>query len=166
MTPRAARGRAFPLLACALLLTAPAAAGAQRVRQVIDGDTIAVSGVGVVRLIGVDAPEKTGSYRPSEPFGYAATRYMRGLLDGQDVRLEFDGPRTDPYRRTLAYVFLRDGRLANLEIIRAGWAETYRRFTFGRKGDFLAAEREARTGCRGMWAARRRQCRAAPGARP
>jgi endonuclease YncB( thermonuclease family) len=50
-----------------------APAEAQRVRQVIDGDTITVSGVGVVRLIGVDAPEKTGSYRESEPFGDAAT---------------------------------------------------------------------------------------------
>jgi micrococcal nuclease len=142
-------------LAATALVTCPAAAGAQRVRQIFDGDTISVSGVGVVRLIGVDAPEKTGGYRESEPFGDAAARFLRALLEGQTVRLEFDGPRKDAYNRTLAYVFLGDGRLANVEVIRAGWAETYRRFEFRRKPDFLAAERAAQTARRGMWAARR-----------
>jgi micrococcal nuclease len=141
----------------ALLLCAGCAApaDAQRVRQVIDGDTITVSGVGVVRLIGVDAPEKTGGYRESEPFGDAATRFARTLLEGKDVRLEYDGARKDQFNRTLAYVFLPDGRLANLEIIRAGWAETYRRFEYTRKPDFFAAERDAKAARRGMWATRR-----------
>ena len=134
---------------------APATADAQRVRQVIDGDTITVSGVGVVRLLGVDAPEKTGGYRQSEPFGDAATKFMMALVDGQIVRLEYDGPRTDSYNRTLAYVFLPDGRLANEEIIRAGFAETYRRFEYGRKPAFFNAEREAKAARRGMWATRR-----------
>ncbi len=139
----------------ALLAVLPGSAAAQRVRQVIDGDTITVSGVGVVRLIGVDAPEKTGGYRPSEPYGDAATKFMRALVDGQVVRLEYDGPRKDQYSRTLAYVFLPDGRLANEEIIRAGWAETYRRFDYHRKPAFFAAEREAKDARRGMWAKRR-----------
>jgi micrococcal nuclease len=134
----------------------PAAADAQRVRQVIDGDTITVSGVGVVRLLGVDAPEKSGGYRESEPFGDAATAFMRRLLDGKDVTLEFDGPRKDQYNRTLAYVLLPDRRIANVEIIRAGLAETYRRFDYRRKPEFQAAERDAREARRGMWASRRR----------
>lgn len=133
---------------------APAPAEAQRVRQVIDGDTITVSGVGVVRLLGVDAPEKKGGYRESEPYGDAATKFMRALVDGQLVRLEYDGPRKDQYNRTLAYVFLPDGRLANVEIIRAGLAETYRRFEYHRKPAFFAAEREAKGAKRGMWAKR------------
>jgi micrococcal nuclease len=141
--------------ALAVLLGVVAPAHAQRVRQVFDGDTISVANVGVVRLIGVDAPEKHGSYRASEPFGDAAAAYLRDLLQGKDVRLEYDGPRTDPYKRTLAYVFLADGRLANLEVIRAGWAETYRRFSFVRKADFLAAEADAKAARRGMWARRR-----------
>lgn len=149
------RGPVIGALLSALVATATPAE-AQRVRQVFDGDTISVANVGVVRLIGVDAPEKHGSYRASEPFGDAAADFLRALLLGKDVRLEFDGPRTDPYKRTLAYVVLADGRLANLEIIRAGWAETYRRFTFVRKPDFLAAERDAKAARRGMWAQRRR----------
>jgi micrococcal nuclease len=80
---------------------------------------------------------------------------MKTLLEGQVVRLEYDGPRTDQYKRTLAYVFLTDGRLANLEIIRAGWAEVYRRFEYARKPAFFAVEREAKDAKRGMWATRR-----------
>jgi micrococcal nuclease len=148
------RGPSIAVLLLALLF--PASANAQRVRQVIDGDTITVSGVGVVRLLGVDAPEKTGGYRDSEPFGDAATAFMRRLVEGKDVTLEYDGPRKDLYNRTLAYVVLPDGRIANIEIIRAGLAETYRRFTYARKPQFQAAEREAREARRGMWANRRR----------
>jgi micrococcal nuclease len=142
------------LAACAFVVALPAAAAAQRVRQVIDGDTITVSGVGVVRLLGVDAPEKTGGYRQSEPFGDAATAFMKRLVEGQIVTLEYDGPRKDQFNRTLAYVVLPGGRLANLEIIRAGFAETYRRFEYTRKPEFFAAEREAKDARRGMWATR------------
>lgn len=135
---------------------APAPATASlRVRQVIDGDTITVSGIGTVRLLGVDAPEKTGGYLESEPYGDEAARFMRTLLDGKLVRLEYDGERKDPYNRTLAYVFLEDGTLANEAIIRAGLAEVYRRFDYRRKPAFQAAEREARQARRGMWAGQR-----------
>jgi micrococcal nuclease len=143
------------VVALALSAGCAATAEAQRVRQVIDGDTLTVSGVGVVRLIGVDAPEKNGGYRDSEPFGDAATKYMKSLVEGQDVRLEYDGPQKDQYNRTLAYVYLRDGRLVNLEIIKAGYAETYRRFEYRKKPDFFAAERDAKAARRGMWASRR-----------
>jgi micrococcal nuclease len=122
---------------------------------VIDGDTITVSGIGTVRLLGVDAPEKTGGYRGAEPYGDQATRFMRTLLEGKLVRLEYDGDRKDQYNRTLAYVVLDDGTTANEAIIRAGWAEAYRRFVYRRKADFQAAEREARAARRGMWAARK-----------
>ena len=61
---------------------------ALRVRKVIDGDTITVSGVGTVRLLGVDAPEKTGGYRDAERYGDEATRFMRELVDGKLVRLD------------------------------------------------------------------------------
>lgn len=139
--------------------TTPPAAAAQsaaparalRVRQVIDGDTITISGIGTVRLIGVDAPEKTGGYRESEPYGDAATRFLRELIEGRLVTLEYDGDRKDQYNRTLAYVFLEDGSCVNEAIIRAGWAEVYRRFEYRRKPDFQKAEREARAARRGIW---------------
>ncbi|MGE3889658.1 MAG: thermonuclease family protein [Vicinamibacterales bacterium] len=124
----------------------------RRVRQVIDGDTLTVSGIGAVRLIGVDAPEKRGGYREAEPYGDQATAYLKKLAEGQLVRLEYDGERRDRYSRTLAYVFLESGTLVNEEMIRAGWAEHYRNFDYRRKGNFQRAEREARAARRGMWA--------------
>jgi micrococcal nuclease len=149
------------LAAAALVACEPADAqpttASLRVRQVIDGDTITVSGVGTVRLLGVDAPEKTGGYRESEPYGDAATRFMRTLVEGKLVRLEYDGDRKDQYNRTLAYVYLEDGTLANEAIIRAGFAETYRRFQYRLKPQFQAAEREAREARRGMWSRLRSQ---------
>lgn len=156
-TPQAVADRADPRGAPATAI--PAAAGGQaaapasalRVRQVIDGDTITISGIGTVRLIGVDAPEKTGGYRESEPYGDAATRYLKGLIEGKLVTLEYDGDRKDQYNRTLAYVLLEDGTCVNEEIIRAGWAETYRRFDYWRKPAFQEAEREARAARRGIW---------------
>ena len=129
----------------------------RRVRKVIDGDTITVSGVGTVRLLGVDAPEKTGGYREAERYGDEATRFMRELVDGKLVRLEYDGERKDKFDRTLAYVLLEDGTIANEAIIRAGWAKTYRRFTYRRKPQFQAAERDARAAGRGMWASEQKK---------
>ncbi|MGE3889899.1 MAG: thermonuclease family protein [Vicinamibacterales bacterium] len=123
----------------------------RRVRQVIDGDTLTVAGIGTIRLIGVDAPEKQGGFREAEPYGDQATAYLRTLADGQLVRLEYDGERKDRYNRTLAYVYLEDGTLLNEAIIRAGWAEYYRSFDYRRKADFRRAEREAREARRGIW---------------
>jgi micrococcal nuclease len=146
--------RRTALVSILLVTFAVAPAWAQRVRQVIDGDTITVSGVGVVRLLGVDAPEKTGGYRAAERFGDASTTFLKKLVEGRVVRLEYDGARKDQYKRTLAYVFLEDGTLANEAIIRAGWAEVYRRFDIVRKPQLMAAERDARSARRGMWATR------------
>ncbi|MFN2445766.1 MAG: thermonuclease family protein [Vicinamibacterales bacterium] len=140
------------ILLSIVLLSVASDVLAQRVRQVFDGDTISVAGIGVVRLLGVDAPEKTGGYREAERLGDQASAFMRTLLAGQIVHLEYDGERKDRYNRTLAYVFLPDGRLANEAIVRAGFAEVYRRFEFRRKNAFLAAEREARAARRGLWA--------------
>jgi micrococcal nuclease len=123
----------------------------RRVRQVIDGDTLTVSGIGTVRLIGVDAPEKTGGYREPEPFGDQATAFLKRQVEGKLVRLEYDGERKDRYNRTLAYVFLEDGTLVNEAVIRAGWAEFYRSFDYRRKKAFEEAEREARAARRGIW---------------
>lgn len=134
---------------------APSPAGAaelRRVRHVIDGDTLTVSGIGTIRLIGVDAPEKAGGFREAEPYGEQATAFLKRLAEGRRVRLEYDGERKDRYNRTLAYVFLEDGTLLNEAIIRAGWAESYRNFAYHRKATFQQAEREARAARRGMWA--------------
>src|SRR5439155_26557732 len=89
--------------------------------RVVDGDTIVLDGDEKVRLIGVDTPETVHPRKPVERFGHDASAFTRRLLQGERVALGFDQQRTDRYGRTLAYVYLTDGRLANEEIIRQGY---------------------------------------------
>ena len=138
--------------AAAALVAAPAAA--QVVERVVDGDTIIVQGVGRVRLIGVDTPETVHPRRPVECFGKEASAYTKRLLHEQHVRLEYDQERTDRYGRTLAYVYLSNGTLANAEIVRQGYGHAYTRFPFRHLDEFRQHEREARQGERGLWGAK------------
>lgn len=144
------RPRRVVALALSWLLVA-SVASAQRVDRVIDGDTIVVQGVGPVRLIGVDTPETVDPRRPVQYFGKEASEFTRRLAAGQIARLEFDGPHTDRYRRTLAYVYLPDGTFLNAEIIRQGYGHAYTQFPFRYLKEFRAYEREARTAGRGLW---------------
>jgi endonuclease YncB( thermonuclease family) len=137
-------------LAVAFLFVA-SAASAQLVERVIDGDTIVVQGIGTVRLIGVDTPETVDPRRPVQYFGKEASDFTRRLATRQVVRLEFDGPRTDRYRRTLAYVYLPDGTLLNAEIVRQGYGHAYTQFPFRYLEDFRGYERQAGEAGRGLW---------------
>ena len=138
------------LLAVPLSVLAPAAAGAQVVERVVDGDTIVVRGVGRVRLIGVDTPETVHPSRPVEFFGREASAFAKRLLQGQRVRLEYDREPTDRYGRTLAYVHLADGTFVNAEIILRGYGHAYTRFPFRHLERFRQLEREARAAGRGL----------------
>lgn len=131
----------------------PTPAGAQVVERVVDGDTIIVAGIGRVRLIGVDTPETVDPRRPVQFFGREASAFAKRLLEGKSVRLEYDQPRTDRYGRTLAYVWLPDGPMANREIIRRGYGHAYTRFPFRYLEEFRALEREARLAGHGLWGA-------------
>ena len=121
------------------------------VERVVDGDTIIVSGLGRIRLIGVDTPETVDPRRPVEFFGREASAFTKRMLDGKRVRLEYDWERTDKYGRTLAYVHLPDGTLVNAEIIRQGYGHAYTRFPFKYLDEFRQYEREAREAGRGLW---------------
>lgn len=126
------------------------------VASVIDGDTIRLDDGTRVRLIGVDTPEVSHPDRPNmkpEPFGPEATEFTRQLVDGRDVRLEFDRERFDPYQRVLAYVYV-DDRLLNEELILAGFSRAETRFPFKHtmKKRFREAELDAKVAKRGMWA--------------
>src|SRR3989338_11663804 len=82
-----------------------------RVVRVIDGDTVMVRIADrevTVRLIGVDAPE-TGGKGEEGKWGREAMEFLRGLLDGGIVALDFDEERQDVYGRILAALSLRGG---------------------------------------------------------
>ena len=121
--------------------------------RVIDGDTIILEDIGRVRLIGVDTPETVHRSKPVERFGKEASEFLRGLIEGGKVWLEYDWQRKDKYGRTLAYVYLPDSTFVNAAIIRFGYGHAYTKYPFKYEEEFRELEREAREAKRGLWAA-------------
>ena len=162
-TFRRTRSVKYRVIVCALVLLSAGCQSVGRkeapehnrlVTRVVDGDTIILDSSERVRLIGVDTPESVDPRRPLQFFGKEATAYTRGLLEGKKVRLSYEGNKVDHYGRTLAYVYLIDGRLANAEIIRDGYGFAYTKYPFSKVDEFRALERDARNSGRGLWASR------------
>jgi endonuclease YncB( thermonuclease family) len=112
---------------------------------VTDGDTITVLRDGrheALRLHGIDAPEKR------QAFGERAKQFTSDLVFGKTVVVRVGG--RDRYGRTIADVFLRDGRSVNQEVVRAGYAWQYRRYSGDQR--LAVLEAEARAAFRGLWA--------------
>jgi micrococcal nuclease len=117
-----------------------------------------------VRLLGVDSPEMRysrknptyGSRHPQdEPFAKEASQWLTQTTQGKMVYLEFDERRFDKYERTLAYVFAdSDSRQSlNAQLLTQGYATLLflgknRRY----ESSFQAAESQARTEKKGIWA--------------
>jgi endonuclease YncB( thermonuclease family) len=131
------------------LLTRPASAETftARVIGVTDGDTLTVHRLGqpeVIRLRGIDAPERGQAY------GERAKQHAATLAFGQVVAVEAAG--RDRYGRLLAEVRLPNGQSLNQELVHAGYAWWFRRYSADRT--LARLEAEARTGRRGLWADR------------
>ncbi len=119
-----------------------------RASRFIDGDTFGLS----VRLIGVDTPETRFPGKPPEPFGKEASRFLRKLLAGTTLRLEFDQDAVDRYGRLLAYVFLPDETFLNALLVCEGYARASTHPPNIKYADlFRQLEREAREAQRGLW---------------
>lgn len=121
----------------------------------IDGDTLLLSLDGTettVRLIGVDAPESV--HRIAEkntPEGKTASQWMKQLVEGKRVSLEYDQERTDQYGRTLAYVYV-DGVMLEDALLAAGMARTLTMEPNTRyQHHFETLEKEARESGAGFW---------------
>ena len=121
-----------------------------RVKSVTDGDTMRCEDGRRVRLLQIDAPEKD-----QRPLGSAARAALLGLAPvGSTVRLETDKRRQDQYGRTLAFVWLPDGRMANEELAREGMVMTLVYKPNVRYVERIEAGVEAaRRAKRGIWAA-------------
>jgi micrococcal nuclease len=134
----------------------------ERVKHVIDGDTLELADGSRVRLIGVDTPETKFSRRSDgkdQPLARDALEFAEQAVEGREVRLEFDFEREDKYGRLLAYVWYTDGAggealLLNEQLIRAGLASALLRFPYSEtmKRRFRAAESDAKRSKRGLWA--------------
>lgn len=128
-----------------------------RVKKVVDGDTFWIddgSQKGLkVRLIGVDAPESRNSgTKEIAFFGKEASEYLKALIAGKKVRLEFDVGHFDQYGRTLAYVYTEDGTFVNANLVKNGYATVMTVPPNVRYAEtFLKLERKARKNSKGLW---------------
>ena len=143
------RTRLAALLALAITLCAGVATGADtftgRVLAVSDGDTITVmrSGSPVkIRFNGIDAPEK------AQPFGDRAYQFVSRKANGETVTIRPTD--TDRYGRVVGVVILPDGKNLNAELVAAGMAWHYKRYSDD--ATLARLEREARKARRGLWA--------------
>ncbi|MEI6237500.1 MAG: thermonuclease family protein [Candidatus Saccharibacteria bacterium] len=140
-----------------IIKSATTTPGYYQINYVVDGDTIAVNMDGKeekVRLIGLDTPETKKPNSPVECFGKAASDYAHKLMDNQSVRLETDPINTnrDRYDRLLRYVYLKDGRMINREMITQGYGFAYLSFPFTKSDEFRQYQKEASEAERGLWA--------------
>jgi endonuclease YncB( thermonuclease family) len=117
---------------------------------VADGDTVTVlTGQKTrfhVRLLGIDAPEK------SQDYGQRSKQSLSGLVYMKEVDVEYE--KTDRYGRLLGRITV-GGKDANLAQVSAGMAWHYKQYERAQgTGDRLAyaeAERSARAGKVGLW---------------
>jgi micrococcal nuclease len=129
-----------------------AGAGAWRVTEVVDGDTLDVvgpdgRGVVTVRIVGINAPEA------GECFGDEATDALAELVDGEDVVLVVDRSDVDQFGRALRYVETLDGVDVGAELVADGFAIARRYPPDDARADAYAAlQREAEGERRGLWA--------------
>ena len=104
---------------CAALVV-PSALVAQDtcvVTSITDGDTLRCNGA-PIRLLLINTPEMDQG-----AFGEVAKEALSSLAPvGTELRLEYDVERLDRYDRTLAYLYLPDGRMVNEELLRVGVA--------------------------------------------
>jgi len=116
-----------------------------QVVAVKDGDTVEVLRAGKavrVRLAEIDAPESR------QDFGTQAKKFLSGLVFGKTVTVLVTD--TDRYGRLVAHLTLADGRDANKELLKAGWAWWYRQYS--KDAELGKLQDEARAAGRGLWA--------------
>jgi len=98
--------------------------GLVKVISISDGDTFTILEGKKnirIRLDAIDAPEK------GMPYAKASKKFLSGLCFGQMVRVK--AVTTDRYGRTVARVVLPDGRDVSTEMIRAGYAWHYKKYS-------------------------------------
>ena len=116
--------------------------------RVVDGDSLELAGHRV-RLFGIDAPESVQDCRDGNGRSYACGREARDALNtaigGQSVSCT---PVGQSYNRDVS-VCTANGRDLSEAMVRSGHALELRQHSRGR---YTAAEREAQSARRGLWA--------------
>ena len=134
-----------------------------KVTRVIDGETLELETGEQVKLIGIDCPELDTEE------GKRTKEFVEGLVEGKEVRLEFDVQQKDKYGRLLAYVWYNPtvsarempmqgayydkfGIFINATIIKSGYASPMTVPPNVKYADlFQKLYQEARENKRGLW---------------
>ena len=118
------------------------------VRKVIDGDTVELFNGLILRYVGMTAPE-TG-----EPFEKEATEANRVLVEGKEIKLEYDNYTSDKFGRILAYPILENGTNVSIELVKKGMAELViyqKRKPFIYQTQLSEAQEQAKSKKLGIW---------------
>lgn len=119
----------------------------EKVKRVIDGDTIELTNGQIVRYSGINAPNS------GEAFEEQATEANTKLVQGKTVMFEYDTYTSDRFGRVLAYVMV-DGKNVSVELARQGLAkvtiyEDRRKLKY--QDELLKVQSEAKIKKRGIW---------------
>ena len=124
-------------------------ANARMYVKVVDGDSLEI-GAKRIRLLEIDAPEYQqfcfDRNRQQYDCGAESKRYLLQMLKQARFKVVCHTEQIDRYKRELAECFAGDLNL-NLEMIRAGWAVTYRTDN----KIYLETEKEAKKAGKGLW---------------
>jgi len=118
------------------------------VKKVLDGDTLVLEGGALVRLKGIDTPERNNT-------GYEeACKALRLSAEGKKLFLSFDeGDEEDRYHRFLAFLTSETGLDINKQLLSSGRAWIYRLDRKSERMDsYLKAQQEAIRIKAGLWA--------------
>ncbi|PID35630.1 MAG: hypothetical protein CR993_09300 [Rhodobacterales bacterium] len=110
---------------------------------VVDGDTIRIQKT-QIRLFGIDAPEM------NHPYGKNAKWALFEMCKGQTIRAEITDQ--DAHGRTVARCYLEDGRDLSAEMVKAGLAIDWKKFSGGKYRHLEVADARKK-----MWLADARQ---------
>lgn len=117
------------------------------VKRVIDGDTVELFNGTVLRYVGITAPEE------GEDFAEEATKLNKELVEGKEVKLEYDNYTSDKFGRILAYPIV-NGKNISIELVRKGMAELViyqKRKPFIHQVQLLEAQEQAKKNKLGIW---------------
>ena len=143
------------ILWCAFFFSSDVDALSRRaveIGRVVDGDTVVLTSGEVVRLAGINTPERETDQKAAEPLADAAHDTLVETLSKGDIFLEEAPDKKDRHGRTLAYLFLEDGSSVQEILIREGLASVVAIAPNDRYLDrFVLAEDVARTSGAGIW---------------
>ena len=139
-------------LLCLPLIAAGRSETSDKVRHVLDGDSLTLADQRQVRLIGINAPEFGKEGQPNEPLAVSARNRLRALTEGKAVRLILEAEQRDHYGRWLAHLALLDGTSVEEVLLKEGLAAAIAiPPNVAQIVRLQAAESQARQARRGLW---------------